>query len=93
MAKLLSDSEFAVRGRLVAVDNSDFVGPMITLRLPPNTADMRRPASYIDFVLLDTNRKTLQKRIGIEFVDKIAARKFGYGTVTASPDMIERIED
>lgn len=34
-----------------------------------------------------------QKRIGIEFVDKAAAGKFGYGTISASPDMIERIED
>jgi hypothetical protein len=36
------------------------------LRVPPNTADVERPASYIDFLLLDTNRKTLQKRIHID---------------------------
>ena len=32
-----------------------------------------------------------QKRIGIEFVDKIAAGRFGYGVVTASPSMVEPI--
>lgn len=37
-------------------------------------------------------RSKKQKRIGIEFVDKTAAGRFGYGTVTASPDMIEKIE-
>jgi len=38
-------------------------------------------------------RSKKQTRIGIEFVDKVAARKFGFGTVTARPDMIELIED
>jgi len=66
MAKLLNDSTFAVRGRLMAVDNTGLVGPMFTLRLPPNTADLQRPGSYIDLVLLDPGRKTLQKRIHID---------------------------
>jgi hypothetical protein len=66
MAKLLSDSTFAVRGRLVAVDNSGLVGPLFTLRLPPNTADLNRPGSYMDLTLLDVGRKTLQKRIGLD---------------------------
>ena len=66
MAKLLSDEKYAVRGRLVAVDNSGLVGPIFTLRVPPTTFDLQRPASYIDFQLLDTNRKTLQKRIRID---------------------------
>ncbi len=66
MAKLLSDRTYAVRGRLVAVDNGDLVGPMFVLRVPPTTADIRRPGSYIDFALLDVNRKTLQKRIGLD---------------------------
>ncbi|MBS3733690.1 MAG: hypothetical protein KGY99_02060 [Phycisphaerae bacterium] len=66
MAKLLTDPEYAVRGRLVAVDNSGAVGPLFTLRIPPNTADVQRPASYLDFRLLDTNRKTLQKRIALD---------------------------
>lgn len=66
MAKLLSDDRYAVRGRLVAVDNSQLLGPLFTLRVPPNTFDLQRPGSYIDFVLLDTNRKTLQKRIHVE---------------------------
>lgn len=66
MARLLSDSAFAVKGRLVAVDNSALVGPMFTLRIPPNTFDVQRPASYIDLVLLDSSRKTLQKRINID---------------------------
>ena len=66
MAKLLSDETYAVRGKLVAVDNSGIVGPFITLRLPPSTADVQRPGSYIDFVLLDTHRKALQKRIHVD---------------------------
>ncbi|MFW6132892.1 MAG: hypothetical protein ACOC8F_03270 [Planctomycetota bacterium] len=66
MPKLLTDPQYAVRGRLVAVDNGAVVGPIFTLRVPPNTADLQRPASYIDFRLLDTNRKTLQKRITVE---------------------------
>ena len=66
MAKLLTDDKYAVRGRLVAVDNSGLIGPLFTIRVPPNTADVQRPGSYMDFVLLDTNRKTLQKRIRID---------------------------
>jgi hypothetical protein len=66
MAKLLSEDKFAVRGRLVAVDNSGMVGPMFVLRIPPNTADINRPGSYIDLELLDTHRKTLQKRINLD---------------------------
>ncbi len=65
MAKFLSDRTYAIKGRLVAVDDSDLVGPMFTLRIPPTTFDVQRPGSYIDFVLLDSNRKTLQKRIGV----------------------------
>jgi len=65
MAKFLSDSKYAVRGRLVAVDDGGMVGPMFTLRLPPSTSDVQRPGSYIDLVLLDTNRKTLQRRIAV----------------------------
>ena len=34
-------------------------------------------------------RSKKQKRIGIEFVDKAAAGRFGHGIVTASPSMIE----
>jgi hypothetical protein len=66
MAKLLSDKAYAVRGRLVAVDNSGLVSPLFKLRLPPNTCDIRKPGSYIDFLLLDTHRKTLQKRIHLD---------------------------
>lgn len=66
MAKLLSDDKHAVKGRLVAIDNSGLVGPLFTLRLPPNTFDVQRPGSYIDFILLDTHRKTLQKRIHLD---------------------------
>ena len=66
MAKLLSDSTYAVRGRLVAVDNSGLIGPLFTLRLPPTTADLNRPGSYIDLTLLDVGRKTLQKRIDLD---------------------------
>ncbi|HUS47946.1 MAG TPA: hypothetical protein VNA25_00870 [Phycisphaerae bacterium] len=65
MAKFLSDTKYAVRGRLVAIDDSGMVGPMITFRVPPSTSDPQRPGSYIDFVLLDTNRKTLQKRVHV----------------------------
>jgi hypothetical protein len=65
MAKFLSDGKYAVRGRLVAVDDSGMVGPMFTLRMPPSTCDVQRPASYLDLVLLDTNRKTLQRRIAV----------------------------
>jgi len=65
MAKLLSDETYSVRGRLVAIDNAGLVGPLFTLRVPPSTADVQRPGSYIDFVLLDTHRKTLQKRINL----------------------------
>ena len=65
MAKFLSDNKYAVRGRLVAVDDSGLVGPMFTLRVPPSTSDPQRPGSYIDLVLLDTNRKTLQRRIAV----------------------------
>ena len=66
MAKLLTDNTYAVRGKLVAVDNSGVVGPLFTLRVPPATADVQRPGSYIDFVLLDTHRKTLQKRVHLD---------------------------
>jgi len=66
MAKLLNDETYAVRGRLVGVDNSGLVGPMFTLRLPPSTADVQRPGSYIDLLLLDINRRTLQKRIHVD---------------------------
>jgi len=66
MAKLLSDERFTVRGRLMAIDNSGAVGPMFTLRVPPNTYDVQRPGSYIDFHLLDARRKTLQKRIHLD---------------------------
>ncbi|GAF83956.1 unnamed protein product [marine sediment metagenome] len=66
MAKLLSDPKYAVRGRLVVIDNSGLLGPFFTLRVPPNTFDVQRPASYLDFRLLDTARKTLQKRIGVD---------------------------
>ncbi|MCK4601878.1 MAG: hypothetical protein KAU28_05400 [Phycisphaerae bacterium] len=65
MAKLLSDDTYAVIGRLVAIDNSALVGPMFTLRVPPNTFSIQRPGSYIDLNLLDTHRKTLQKRISV----------------------------
>ncbi len=65
MAKLLSDSKYAIRGRLVAIDNSGMIGPFFTLRYPPTTFDLQRPGTYIDFRLLDTARKTLQKRIGL----------------------------
>lgn len=66
MAKFLSDDTYAVRGRLVAVDNGGLIGPLFTLRCPPTSFDVQRPGSYIDFLLLDTNRKTLQKRIGLD---------------------------
>ena len=66
MAKLLSDPTYGVTGRLVAVDNSGLLGPYFVLRVPPNTFDLQRPASYIDFRLLDTARKTLQKRISVD---------------------------
>lgn len=66
MGKLLTDPSYAVRGRLVAVDNSGPVGPMFLLRMPPHTGDIQRPASCVDFLLLDPSRKTLQKRIHIE---------------------------
>lgn len=66
MAKLLSDPKYAVRGRLMAVDNSGLLGPFIILRVPPNTFDVQRPASYLDFRLLDTSRKTLQRRISVD---------------------------
>ena len=63
MAKLLSDKKYAIRGRLVAIDDSGMIGPFFILRHPPTTFDLQRPGTYIDFVLLDTARKTLQKRI------------------------------
>lgn len=66
MSKFLSDKAFSVRGRLVGVDNSGLIGPLFTLRLPPSTADVQRPGSYIDLVLLDPGRKTLMKRIGVD---------------------------
>ncbi|MCY2930053.1 MAG: hypothetical protein NTV86_11275 [Planctomycetota bacterium] len=66
MAKLLTDSQYAVRGRLMAIDNAGPVGPLFTLRIPPATGDINRPGTYIDFVLLDTHRKTLQKRIHLD---------------------------
>jgi len=66
MARLLNDETYAVRGRLVGVDNSQLVGPFFTLRFPPSSCDVQRPGSYIDFLLLDTHRKTLQKRIHVD---------------------------
>ncbi len=66
MAKLLNDSKYAVRGRLMAIDNSGMIGPFFMLRYPPTTFDLQRPGTYIDFHLLDTARKTLQKRISLD---------------------------
>lgn len=66
MAGLLTDVRFAVLGRLVAIDDSGLVGPMFSLRIPPTTFDVQRPGSYMDFILLDVKRKTLQKRINID---------------------------
>ena len=66
MTKLLSDETFAVRGKLVAIDNSGLIGPLFTLRIPPSTSNVKRPGSYVDFVLLDIHRKTLQKRIHMD---------------------------
>ena len=66
MAKLLSDATYAVRGRLVAIDNSVIVGPMFRLRLPPVTFDLQRPGSYIDLDLLDTHRKTLNRKFHVD---------------------------
>jgi len=66
MARFLSDPTHSVRGRLVAIDNSGMIGPFFVLRVPPTTFDLHRPATYIDFRLLDTARKTLQKRIGVD---------------------------
>ena len=66
MGTLLEDERFAVRGRLVAIDNSGLVGPMFVLRVPPTTFDLHRPGSYIDLHLLDARRKTLQKRIHLD---------------------------
>ena len=65
MSKFLSDAKYSLRGRLVAVDDSGMVGPMFTIRIPPHTFDLQRPASYIDIRLLDTNRKTLQKKFQV----------------------------
>lgn len=48
-----------------------------------------RPKYLIGLEAIVRSKK--QKRIGIEFVDKVAAGRFGYGTVTASPDMLEPI--
>jgi hypothetical protein len=84
MAKFLSEAKYAVRGRLVAVDDSGMVGPMFTLRVPPSTFDVQRPGSYIDLELLDTNRKTLQKRFGmgdeLEVILHAAATTISAGT-------------
>ena len=66
MAKLLSDAKNGVRGRLVAIDNSGMIGPFFVLRVPPTTYDLQRPGTYIDFRLLDTARRTLQKRISVD---------------------------
>ncbi len=65
MAKLLSESKYAIRTRLVAIDNSGMIGPFCTLRYPPTTFDLQRPGTYIDFRLLDIARKTLQKRVSL----------------------------
>jgi len=84
MAKLLSDPKFAVRGRLVAIDNSGLMGPYFVLRVPPNTFDLQRPASYIDLRLLDTARKVMQKRISmddeLEVIVHAATAKVSEGT-------------
>ncbi len=66
MARLLNNPEYGVRGRMVAIDNSGLLGPFFTLRIPPNTFDLQRPGSYIDLRLLDSARKTMQKRIHID---------------------------
>jgi len=66
VARLLSDRKFAVTGRLLGVDNTGLVGPMFTLRIPATSCDIRRPGSYLDFVLLDANRKTLTRQISID---------------------------
>jgi hypothetical protein len=45
------------------------------------------PKYLIGLEAIVRNKK--QKRLGIEFVDKAAAGRFGHGIVTASPSMIE----
>ena len=86
MAKLLSDERYAVLGRLVAVDNSGLVSPLFTLRLPPNTFDVQSPGSYIDFLLLDTHRKTLQKRIHMDDELQVIIHVATAATEMGSPD-------
>jgi len=63
---MLSNRKLAVKGKLVAVDNASLVGPMFTLRIPASSCDIRKPASYLDLVLLDANRKTLTRQISID---------------------------
>lgn len=45
------------------------------------------PKYLIGLEAIVRNKK--RTRIGIEFVDKVAAKRFGYGVVTCTPNMIE----
>lgn len=49
------------------------------------------PKYLIGLIAIVRSKK--RTKIGIEFVDKIAARRFGHGVVTASPDMVEPVTD
>lgn len=65
MAKMLTDSKYAVTGKLVAIDATGLVGPFFTIRVPAKGYDLHRPATYIDLTLLDPGQAVFRKKIHI----------------------------
>jgi hypothetical protein len=65
MAKLLSDSRYAVTGQLVSIDATGLVGPFFTIRVPAKGYDLHRPATYIDLTMLDPGQVVFKKKVHI----------------------------
>jgi hypothetical protein len=65
MSKMLQDKRYSVAGKLVAIDATGLIGPFFTIRMPPKTYDLNRPASYIDIRLLDPGQVVFKNKIHI----------------------------
>ncbi len=65
MSKMLQDKRYAVTGKLVAIDAAGLIGPFFTIRVPPVSYDLHRPASYMDIRLLDPGQVVFKSKIHI----------------------------
>lgn len=65
MAKMLTDKQYAVQGKLVGIDATGLIGPFFTIRVPGKGYDLHRPASYIDIQLFDPTQAVYKRKIHI----------------------------